>query len=81
MQNTGLVISLNSDCIALVPLWPKSRAVSQIFDLVKVKVKVKVQSLSQSSFICNQAPCAFLTSNDFVRKSLSWSGGPVRSVF
>ena len=30
-QNTGLVISLNSDCIALVPLWPKSRAVSQIF--------------------------------------------------
>ena len=30
-QNTGLVISLNSDCIVLVPLWPKSRAVSQIF--------------------------------------------------
>ena len=31
LPNMGLVISLNSDCIALVPLWPKSRAVSQIF--------------------------------------------------
>ena len=39
--NTGLVISLNSDCIALVPLalWPKSRAVSQIFSqLVEVAI-------------------------------------------
>ena len=36
LLNTGLVISLNSDCIAL---WPKSRAVSQIFSqLVEVAI-------------------------------------------
>ena len=39
LPNTGLVISLNSDCIALVPLWPKSMAVSQILSqLVEVAI-------------------------------------------